>query len=340
MRVSSTAFVVAAAGAGACFLLLLLVFLRGSERQPCTVCPVYLQSGDQRPVFADTPPGQARSVLDASPPPRTPGVGRVAVLTMDVWGTDPRGPRRRTQVVTYSDKTADIGDISIPNMRRYTEHHGYDLLMIDESLDATRPLAWSKIRGMLQALDEYDWVLYMDVDALFANYSVTVESVIAQAAALPNCANATPEFIVASNNKTLNSGVMMAKNTANARALLQAAYDQYRSSWNGLQDNRAIIDLLQRNMAPPFACLLWDEHAHLLQSYPRTTSRTAWANFKPGHWIVHLTGPCAPWCRIAAQLVNLCATYPLAPECRTALTLDGWQPMSSYGNVLPAPPSA
>ena len=284
-----------------------------------------------------TEAGKGLSVLRSAPPARPLPLARIAILTMAVRGEDPRGPRKTTRIVTYADKTADISDISLPNMQRYAAYHGYDLVVIQSTLDATRPLAWSKIRGMQKLLveDGYDWVLWMDADALFSNYSRTVEAMIEESVSVAGC-SPNSAFFVASNNNTLNSGVMLAQNTPGVVRLLADLYAVWRPTFQGLQDNRAVIELLGRHAAnvPEFVCRLWDAHAYLLQAYPHTTSVTAWANYKPGVWIVHITGPCSPFCRITAELVELCATYPGLPECAAAMTLRDWRPMSPYGREL------
>jgi len=308
-------------------------------------------------------PGHGRSVLDGPPPPKNPPGLKIAVLTMYVRGEDPRGPSNRTRIVNYSDKTADIADIALANFQAYCDFHGYDLLVVDHSLDASRPLVWSKLVAMIRYLPDYDWLLYLDGDALFANYSVTIE----ERTRPPSGCNCTglvpvptpraaagepaagvdgatppsppePEFFVAAHaiNDTLNSGVLLMKNTPHVMNLLVSLYRNHSRTWNGLQDNRAVTNLLGtfRTAAPPFVCRLFGPWAHWLQSSVYTTDPKLPANFQPGDWIVHFAGPCFPWCRVAAQLVALCAAYPHLPECRTALTRAGWVPLSSYGKIL------
>ena len=291
-------------------------------------------------VLAEPPlaPGQGRSILDQPPPPRVPPGLRVAIVTMHVRGDDPRGPNNRTHVVNYADKTADITDLALANIERYSRYHGYDLLVIDRSLDLGRPLAWTKLVALMRYLPDYDWLLYVDGDALFSNFAITIEDRIRA----PEGARCDPgpdgelEFFVAAHavNNTLNSGVMLMKNTPRVMDLLLTIYSNHSRTWMGLQDNRAVVNVLGGPVVPAFVCRLMGDYARWLQSSVHTTSLSMPGNYAPNDWIVHFAGGCAPWCRIAVQLVNMCATYPALPECETALTRTGWKPMTAYGVVL------
>jgi hypothetical protein len=294
------------------------------------------------PLGEVTEAGHGRSILERAPPARVPGGLSIAVLTMYVRGEDPRGPNNQTQVVNYADKTADVGDLALRNMRAYCDYHGYDLLVIDRSLDPARPLVWSKLVALMRYLPDYDWILYMDGDALFANFSITIEDRLRVPDGGAHCHRADGrvrpnEFLVAGHavaNDSLNSGVMLLQNTPRVMDLLLALYGTHSRTWRGLQDNRAVTMLLAPDTAPDIVCRLRGDYSRWLQSSVHTTALDAAGNYVPGDWIVHFAGPCAPWCRIAAQLTNLCATYPRLPECVTALTRIGWQPMSPYGKIL------
>jgi hypothetical protein len=283
-------------------------------------------------------PALCASAVSGDAPARPSVLGRVAVMTMNVHGLDPRGPNKRTRVVTYSDKTADTSDVTLANFALYANYHGYDLHTVSDSLDPTRPLAWSKFPGMLALFDQgYDWVIYLDIDAIFTNLTRPLEDVVSAARSAKGC-NENSGFFVSTKNWTTNSGVMVAQNTPVVRALLRSMSSRYRKSWNGLQDNRAVIEELDKGIARPGACVLRGASARLLQSVVWTTDLDQFGNYAQGDWIVHLAGPCAPWCRITMQLAHLCALYPCLPECAPALTRDNWRPMSSYGKILDLPP--
>jgi len=265
------------------------------------------------------------------PPPRPSPRPKIAVVTAHIRTVDPRGPQR-LPVVTYSDKTADMADIAEANMQAYCDWHGYTLRVLRDPIDKDRPLAWSRYLAMLEMFDQgYDWVLYMDADALFANLSVTVEERLTPPPG-SGCP-AAPEMLVAAlhikhdHEETLNGGVMLVQNTDNVRRLIRQLYDYTPALQEHYQDNAALMQVV-RPGAFPFACLLYGEHANWLQSYPHHTQ--ADGTYRPGDWIVHVAGGCAPWCRMVAQLVSVCAMHPRLRECQHAMTLHGWSPMSAY----------
>ena len=63
---------------------------------------------------------------------------------------------------------------SLDNKRAYADHHGYELIVHEPA--ATLPAPWSKIDALLLHLHRFDWLLYLDGDALAANPAICLES--------------------------------------------------------------------------------------------------------------------------------------------------------------------
>lgn len=58
--------------------------------------------------------------------------------------------------------------ISEPTFQRYADLHGYELLVF-EDVPRDRPASWYKVSGMLQTLQDFDEVLWLDADVLVLN---------------------------------------------------------------------------------------------------------------------------------------------------------------------------
>lgn len=72
------------------------------------------------------------------------------------------------------------GAISIPVNRSYAARHGYDFIAYtsDSDFDYSRELNWSKILLLKRTLVDYDWVMWIDHDALVMNPTIKLESFI------------------------------------------------------------------------------------------------------------------------------------------------------------------
>jgi len=54
--------------------------------------------------------------------------------------------------------------------KRYAENNNYKFIKYDDVLDNTRPPAWSKILALQNNINKYDWLLWIDADAIFNNH--------------------------------------------------------------------------------------------------------------------------------------------------------------------------
>jgi len=107
--------------------------------------------------------------------------------------------------------------------RKYAEKHGYDFILISEPYDSAVTHAWQKIPAMIDLLDKgYDFVMYIDTDAVFNKHNITIESIIAKYPGdILICSDETNS---AGRYKT-NGGAVIAKNTEKARYLLREWWD-------------------------------------------------------------------------------------------------------------------
>ena len=78
----------------------------------------------------------------------------------------------------YDSAHAALAEITIPAMRRYADRHLCELRVVTKTTVDRHP-AWIKISSVCEALtEEFDFVLWLDADALFVRNDVDVRTAI------------------------------------------------------------------------------------------------------------------------------------------------------------------
>jgi hypothetical protein len=125
-----------------------------------------------------------------------------------------------------------------PTLESYARKWGWDYLPFTESMDESRPDAWSKIRIIASGLAKFDYIIYVDSDAVILPD-------------VPNMLHDLPldaEFAWVTNpiNKiqTPNAGVMIVRNTESCRQLMDLAYEQTDLIYDAWWDQIALMRVL------------------------------------------------------------------------------------------------
>ena len=133
-------------------------------------------------------------------------------------------------VISYATKNREwLYSITNPVKRAYCKKHGYDFSFSTENLFPDRHPAWGKLPIIRKAIDNYDWVMWIDDDAMFANHAISLESIIEKYGA-----NGV-DIIVAKDMTDLNSGVMLFRNTDFVRCFIDEwtsndIYEKFKTS--------------------------------------------------------------------------------------------------------------
>ena len=86
--------------------------------------------------------------------------------------------RRDIGVLMMYDKDyAPVGDISKDNVQSYCRKNGYDFIFSDD-MDTSRPLQWSKIKGLQEHLHKYKWLFWIDADCVVMDDTRKLEDLI------------------------------------------------------------------------------------------------------------------------------------------------------------------
>lgn len=132
----------------------------------------------------------------------------------------------------------------------YCDKWGYEYKFITHNID-TMPPYWLKVYDMNKYINEnkYDYVMYLDVDAIFYNHNYSLENILIE---IKHKANKTFDIYIGTDtpNSNANTGVFLVKNTIITKNILNEwidncfidekivnkclawNYDTYTHKWN------------------------------------------------------------------------------------------------------------
>ena len=155
--------------------------------------------------LARAPPGPRPDAAACAPAPaarRRHGRPRIGVVTL----VDPAGASTARFAAA-----AKFNGAALENKRAYAAHHGYELVEFEARTTPERPAPWSKLLALSEHLEDFDWLLYVDGDALFANPAVCLESLV----------DGDYDLVLAEDWGGYNTGVFLVRNSAWARDFLK-----------------------------------------------------------------------------------------------------------------------
>lgn len=128
-----------------------------------------------------------------------------------------REEKARIGIVTFQvGMEPEMVSLSIENKKMYCDRHGYDLLWVDNEIENSRPAAWSKYLILRKYLDEYDYLLWIDMDALIANFSIRIEDFL----------QPERDIYISYDENDINTGVFILRSTDWTKQFLVDCYDQ------------------------------------------------------------------------------------------------------------------
>ena len=154
----------------------------------------------------------------------------------------------RLCVATYfDDGFAPVGDICAATLKCYAARHGFDLT-IDRTLRSDRPPAWNKILLIQRLFDQgYDFVLWVDADALFLRFAPDIRGEIAVGKDLFMVKHEMRRQLQPGAWLALdvpNTGVMLLQNSEWTRWFLQAVWERTDYIDHQFWENAAVHDLM------------------------------------------------------------------------------------------------
>jgi hypothetical protein len=144
---------------------------------------------------------------------------------------------------SYTADFRDIGDYAAMSIRAYAARHRADAFIEPTLVFDERPPAWHRVRLIPTLFDcGYEFVLWVDADAVFLRYDVDVRSVIKARKDLYLVEHAIPEQekLV----RVPNTGVMLLRNSEWTRAFLDRIWRMAEYAEHKWWENAAVVKAL------------------------------------------------------------------------------------------------
>jgi len=141
-------------------------------------------------------------------------------------------------ITTYYDKTFEkLGNIALKSMEKYGKKFKIDVIRYERKL-SNRPPAWNKILVVKELLKKYDFVIWMDSDAVFVRFDVDIRKEIKKG----------KDFyisLIEFNGKVVpNSGFFITRRSKWSIDFLNRVWNKKEYIYHNYWENAAIIDLL------------------------------------------------------------------------------------------------
>jgi hypothetical protein len=89
-------------------------------------------------------------------------------------------PSKFCVVMAYQDNSPwrILGDIAASSNAAYCQKKGYGFRVFRSGWDLSRPHSWSKLHFILDTFQSYEWVFWIDADAVITNHNISLSSFI------------------------------------------------------------------------------------------------------------------------------------------------------------------
>ncbi|KAG0207298.1 hypothetical protein BGX28_001455 [Mortierella sp. GBA30] len=257
---------------------------------------------DQIPATTATVVGQVYQQEDW-----LPIATKMAIPPMAACAVDP-GRKMNIAVLTSSYIYADMcmAEASLPaaeNKRLYATKHGYDFVARSAEFAQEdfrhRRLVWGKIGAIQKTLPHYEWLLWMDMDAVVANLEKDVREIIRLAEDRDEREGNEISLIVAQpqKDKMVNAGVMLIKNTEWSKRFWSEV--QRRKDWYNKRpsyEQGAIWEVMQDPLWSS-GVYLFDKDDHIMNTFPQS--------YQEGDFVIHFAPASCPAVPVLEALTKI-----------------------------------
>ena len=193
-------------------------------------------------------------------------------------------------VYYYSDNIYEYCQHSLNNLKAYCNKHNYGLVVYNKPFNNNTAHCWNKVAAIIKNLKFFDYLVWIDADAIIVNHNTTIEEII-------NIAPDKELFVCEDINKIkecINSGVLIIKNT-------QWTNELFLKIWNcdvihSHNDQNVLLYIINKEIYPNIPSDLkfskycnQNMHPKVIVS-DQTLFNTHIYNFKINNFILHLMG--------------------------------------------------
>lgn len=148
-------------------------------------------------------------------------------------------PLKIAVIGSHDPKYDRIGRYAHLSKAMYAAKHDYDACLYNEYLDKTRLGYWYKVIAVQKNIEQYDWVFYLDSDAIIMNHNIRLEDLIDDHYDMVATHDGGPVPIL--------SGQFLIKNSAWSRQFLKDWYNVGDTHIQPGFDGGALIKLFTEN---------------------------------------------------------------------------------------------
>jgi hypothetical protein len=176
-------------------------------------------------------------------------------------------------LTSYDRIYIPVREITGPVNQKYCESHGYEFLIHPCEKKTWPEKVWEKIPLLLENLAYYDWVMWLDSDAIIMNHSIRLERIISMV-------QDWDDLIISCDEHGLNSAVFLIRNSGWSHEFLKrvdAKKDEYLSHRYPEQE------AMESEAFIP-------GEGHVAANMPAWLLNEFWCTWMPGDFIVHHAG--------------------------------------------------
>lgn len=89
-----------------------------------------------------------------------------------------RGKKQIAIVALATPNMKAMTDISFKNQKHYALKHDYNYLCYHDTMVDLRYVTWNKVYVLKELLQSFNYIMWIDADAIFTNMDITLESII------------------------------------------------------------------------------------------------------------------------------------------------------------------
>jgi len=149
-------------------------------------------------------------------------------------------------IMFYDFMVKEYGDIVYNINKKYCEKNKIDIILSEKRTYEDRHSAWERLPLILNNIEKYDYLIWIDSDAFFKNDAKNIVEVINK--------NRDVNFIFSNdiNNKNINTGIFIVKNSKYSIDFIKKwAYDEELYNKNPKPewwDQGVLFDMINRNI--------------------------------------------------------------------------------------------